>query len=110
MREMREKESYTIREMCAVFGVSESGYHAWLDRGQSARVIENAKLVGQIEEINADRHTSCYGSPRMTRALLAGGASCSENMPHGPSSFALTANQLPNITFIYVYFKYNGSF
>jgi len=48
-------------------------------REPSKRRRANEQLLHQIRIIHSDRHTRCYGSPRMTRELRALGIGCSEN-------------------------------
>jgi putative transposase len=55
--------------MCAVLGVSESGYYAWLRRPPSRRAVENAALSSRIEQIH-EMSDETYGAPRI-RAELA---------------------------------------
>ena len=72
------RDHYSIAELCAALGVSRSGYHAARKRPESTRTVENRKLILQMKSIHAHRHTRCYGSPRMTRALQAVGLRCSQ--------------------------------
>jgi len=59
--------------------VSRSGYHNVGKREPSKRRRANQQLLHQIRIIQSDRHTRCYGSPRMTRELRAVAIDCSEN-------------------------------
>ena len=54
--------------MCRVFGLSRSGYHAFVDRPESARATEEATLRQEIETIFAERKKR-YGAVRITREL-----------------------------------------
>lgn len=63
------REQYSISEICDALDVSRSGYHTARSRPLSARALENERICRQIETIHAHRHTHCYGSPRMTKAL-----------------------------------------
>jgi transposase InsO family protein len=58
--------------MSAVFDVSRSGYYDWLDRPESARSQENARLSDRIKEIYAESRGS-YGSPRIAASLAQEG-------------------------------------
>ncbi len=60
---------HAIMRMCAVLGVSTSGYHSWLKRPPSDRELEDRALTEQIHKIwiRSDR---TYGAPRI-RAELA---------------------------------------
>ena len=58
--------------MCAVLGVSLSGYYDWLDRPQSRRNRENRRLLRLIRDHHRASRES-YGSPRIHRDLVAAG-------------------------------------
>ena len=58
--------------MCALFGVSTSGYYAWRDRPPSRRAIEDRELLEKITQAHkASRET--YGSPRVFHRLRRDG-------------------------------------
>jgi len=77
---MREKEpSYTVAELCEAFGVSRSGYYVARNRPEGRRAVQEKHIVKEMREIDSDRHTRCYGSPRMASELSARGVPCSEN-------------------------------
>ncbi len=73
------RHSFPISELCKALGVSRSGYHAAAARAPGRRKEANAQLLAHMHSIHADRHTRCYGSPRMTRELRGLGLACSEN-------------------------------
>lgn len=81
MQTMRDnlENDYTVAEYCEAFEVSESGYYRWRKRTPSPREIEDARILGAIQEVHAHRHTRCYGSPRMVRELRSKGFTCGEN-------------------------------
>lgn len=59
---------YPVRELCAAFGVSRSGYHAWRIRPPSARAQADAELTTRLcQAHDASRRT--YGSPRLVIVL-----------------------------------------
>jgi putative transposase len=63
-----QAEHYPVNALCAAFGVSRSGYYAWLARPPSARAQADAQLVTQLcAAHDASRHT--YGSPRLAIVL-----------------------------------------
>jgi putative transposase len=63
-----EKASVPITRACAFLGVSESGFYAWKDRGESARKQRDRVLLHEIRtQFSASNET--YGSPRMTVEL-----------------------------------------
>ena len=67
-----EKTNYPITILCRAMQVSPSGYYAFMQRGPSARALENAKLLTEIKEIHVQSRGT-YGSPRMYRELIARG-------------------------------------
>lgn len=61
---------WPVRVMCAVLGLSASGYYAWRSRPESARARANRALLDDIRRIHADG-SGTYGSPRV-HAVLRG--------------------------------------
>lgn len=64
--------------MCQIFGVSRSGYYAWLKRPESSRLSQNKQLLQKIRSVYKISRGN-YGSPRITKALKKDGISCSKN-------------------------------
>ena len=62
--------------MASVLGVGLSGYYRFLEKPESARTLENKRLLCHIRTIYKESD-STYGSPRIHAALLAKGESCS---------------------------------
>lgn len=76
---MKEQEGeFSIKQMCKVLGVSESGYYAWGKRGPSRRAKEDEKLLKQIKGIFTDSRET-YGSPRIHQKLHQQGLLCGRN-------------------------------
>ncbi|MEM8954711.1 MAG: IS3 family transposase [Verrucomicrobiota bacterium] len=73
------RETYTMAELCKALEVSSSGYYKWRRSEPGARELGNTRLVEEMREIHAHRHTCVYGSPRMTLELRERGLACSEN-------------------------------
>lgn len=73
------RDTFHLTELCEALGVSRSGYHAARTRRPGSRETSSQQLIDQMTAIHADRHTRCYGSPRMTRELHSLGLACSEN-------------------------------
>ena len=67
-----EKATWPIEVLCAVLGVSRSGYYAWKTRPASARATADAQLVGEISASHT-RSRKTYGSPRVFADLKARG-------------------------------------
>ena len=63
---------WPVRTICAVLGVSVSGYYAWCRRPESKRSIENRALLNDIRSAHAESG-GCYGAPRIHAALRAAG-------------------------------------
>jgi len=61
---------YSVRRMCAVLGVSPSGYYAWEKRKRSPRAQQDEKLLTQIRAIH-QRSRGTYGAPRVHAELKA---------------------------------------
>jgi putative transposase len=66
---------YSIRELCAAFGVTISGYHAWAGRSPGQRAQANATLLPLITQAHQESRQT-YGSPRITRWLHQRGHRC----------------------------------
>ena len=61
-------EQHPVRALCDAFGVSRSGYYAWLIRPPSQRAQTDARLSEQLAQAHdASRRT--YGSPRLVIVL-----------------------------------------
>lgn len=54
--------------LCSHFNVSRSGYYAWKNRKEPARIKQDAKLLKMIERI-FKKSKETYGSPRVHEAL-----------------------------------------
>lgn len=64
----RNRDQYTVSQLCRVLSVSRSGYCQWRKRSPSSRARENASLDARIAVIYRESKGS-YGRPRITRAL-----------------------------------------
>jgi len=70
--------AYRVSFLCAHYGVSRSGYYAWLERTESRRARANHELLPMIKAVHQRSHGT-YGSPRITHALNQAGICCGEN-------------------------------
>ncbi len=68
IEEWHEEHGYRVVMMCAAFGVSKSGYYAWLKRPLSQRKKNREELLKQIRAIHEDSD-GVYGAPKITKAL-----------------------------------------
>ena len=73
-----QRPAFPIRRMCAVLGVSPSGYYAWRRRPPSPRARADAVLELHIRAIYAESRQT-YGSPRVHAELLGRGFRCGHN-------------------------------
>jgi putative transposase len=63
-----EKAQYPVDVLCAVLGVSSSGYYAWKRRAPSPRSRQDAQLAVDVAAAH-NKSGKRYGSPRVHRAL-----------------------------------------
>ena len=63
---------YSVRKMCALLGVSPSGYYAWAQRLRSLRSQADEKLLARIRAIH-QRSRGTYGAPRIHFELAVQG-------------------------------------
>lgn len=66
---------YSLRDLCAAFGVSRSGYYAWVGQEAGPRAQANEQLAVHIHRIYQE-HEQNYGSPRVTEQLRQEGHRC----------------------------------
>lgn len=69
------RETFRVSALCAVLGVSRSGYYEWRERPPSERALENERLLGLIRQVHADSREN-YGERKTWEALRAQGESC----------------------------------
>jgi transposase InsO family protein len=66
------KDDYPITLLCAVLGISRSGYHAW-DGGHRDRRSARDRYLGKCIDQAFEQSRRTYGYPRMTLELRANG-------------------------------------
>lgn len=71
------KGEHTIELLCAVLGVSRSGYYRWLAAKPSARARQDTELAEKIVEFHAQSRGN-YGAPRIQRDLEDAGIQTSK--------------------------------
>lgn len=74
----RLKNKYNLKLLCETFGVSRSGYYAWLKRKPSDREQAAEIMIRHIRRIHA-KYRRIYGSRRIQAALEQEGIHCSRN-------------------------------
>jgi putative transposase len=72
------QHEYGVEKMCRVFGISRSGYYAWLKEPVSNRAQEDARLLRLIRASYVASH-GIYGSPRIFLDLREAGETCSKH-------------------------------
>jgi putative transposase len=72
------RKVWPVGVICRVLGVARSGFYAWLRRTPSARRRRRQELAVKIRAIHHD-HRRVYGSPRVHKALTAGGEKVCRN-------------------------------
>src|SRR3984893_16939371 len=68
-----QRDTFKVRAMCDVLGVSPAGYYAWRSRPESHRKAVNRALLAEIRRVHA-AHRGRYGAPRVHATLRAEGA------------------------------------
>jgi putative transposase len=74
----KHRDTFKVRRMSKVLGVSRSGYYTWRIRRPSARQQDNEQLLEHIWDAHR-RSRRLYGSPRITAELNDQGMRCSKN-------------------------------
>jgi hypothetical protein len=67
-----QRETFPIRVLCDVMGVSPAGYYAWRGRPESPRKTANRALLAEIRSLHL-AHRGRYAAPRIHVALRAWG-------------------------------------
>jgi len=74
----QHKDHWSVRLLCDTLEVSPAGYYAWRQRPASELQQRRAALVVEIRAIHAE-FKARYGSPRISRELVARGQDCCVN-------------------------------
>ena len=72
------REQFPVEVLCRILEVSKSGFYASLDRPPGGREKRREELAERIKAVH-EENRGVYGSPRVHRALLAGGEKVCEN-------------------------------
>jgi transposase InsO family protein len=62
------EKAHDVSILCRVLQVQRSGYYAWCSREESARKLEDQRLVVEVRAVFAEKKRR-YGSPRVCREL-----------------------------------------
>jgi len=78
----KHRNIWPVAWLCDAFGVSRSGFHAWLNRSPSARSRSDGAVSQQVKAsfIASDR---TYGARRVWYDLLANGVECGLHRSNG---------------------------
>ena len=71
-----QRETFPVRVLCDVMGVSAAGYYAWRGRPESPRKAANRTLLTEIRRLHL-AHRGRYGAPRIHAALRSEGCTAS---------------------------------
>ena len=70
------RETFSAKELCEAFEVSQSSYYAWKQPKPNKRSMQESQIIEAIKAIHSHRHIKSYGSPRMTEELKSRGFRC----------------------------------
>jgi transposase InsO family protein len=73
----KHQDKYSVGRVCALLGVSRSGYYAWKNRKPSQREQINQALIDHIRRIHKMSRRA-YGSPRVYAQLKKQGYTCNQ--------------------------------
>lgn len=71
----RHARQFRVARMCAVLGVSRSGYYEWRDRPESRRAAADRQLLGTLRALHVQSREA-YGAHKTWRVLNARGVAC----------------------------------
>lgn len=71
----RHARLFKVTRMCAVLGVSRSGYYEWRDRPESRRTMLDRELLQRIRLVHLQSREA-YGAYKTWRVLRAKGVAC----------------------------------
>jgi transposase InsO family protein len=74
----KHRDTFKVKRMSKVLGVSRSGYYAWRTRGPSTRQQDNEQLLEHVWDAH-NRSRRLYGSPRIAAEINDQGIRCGKN-------------------------------
>ena len=93
-----QRDTFPVRVVCDVMGVSPAGYYAWRGRPESPRKVANRALLTEIRRVHTT-HRGRYGAPRIHAALRADGQTASRSKKTTPGvariAFSTRSTQEP---------------
>lgn len=72
----KSRDGRNVRQLCALYGVSRSGYYAWKGRPLSQRRRYDLELISAMKECHQGFRRT-YGARRLHQSLLRKGFNCS---------------------------------
>lgn len=72
----KNRDNYKVTRLCTLYGVSPSGFYAWLTRPLCGHKRHDEKLKVVIKELHQG-FRRCYGAARLHRELINRGYPCS---------------------------------
>jgi putative transposase len=57
-------QDHAVKDLCAAFGVSRSGFYAWLKRKPGPRALADADITSRLFQAH-EASRSTYDSPRL---------------------------------------------
>lgn len=72
----KNRTTNNTKRLCRLYGVSKSGFYAWLSRPKSQHKLYDDKLKDVIGELHQGYYR-CYGAARLHQALRQKGHNCS---------------------------------
>lgn len=51
---------YDVKELCALMGVSRSGYYKWKNRGKSSQENRREEIIGIVQEVHTEHPSHGY--------------------------------------------------
>ena len=70
VKELHEKEAYSVKKLCGILDLNRSSYYQWLHRSKSERQYENEDLLHKLGYLYAE-FNGTYGYRRLTDELNA---------------------------------------
>lgn len=73
------RDEFPVSVMCRVLGVARAAFYAWVSNPLRPRQQYRQELARKIQQIHQEPFMDTYGSPRITKELIARGVTVSKN-------------------------------